>query len=157
MLDFGLAPARPRQPVVIALAGAVLGAKRDQIEILLVRHVQLDPLRRLAGVTGAPGSAVHLAQNVLGHRAVVLDLDLLEHQISESEFLGQQIYDLVIVLALEAWGNDLFAPLHGAVGRHARSRRLELCAHWQEINAVLAPTLYSKGCPCGRMRICDDQ
>ena len=117
MPDLRRAPARPRQTVVVAAdLRIVLGrAQRHQIELLLVPHVRLQPLRRLAGVAGAPASAIYFAQDVLGHRTVAFDLDVLEHQVGEAELLGHQIQNLIVVLGLEARRNDRLAPLH-AIG-----------------------------------------
>ena len=122
MLELRRAPARPRQAVIVALGRAVLRPQRDQVEVLLVRHVQLQALRRLAAIAGRPAAAVDLAQDVLGHRHVVLDLDVLEHPVGEAELLGQQIHDLVVVLGLEDRLDDLLAPLQRAVRRRARAR-----------------------------------
>jgi hypothetical protein len=45
MLELGTAPARPRQAVVVALGRTVGCPQRNQFEVLLVRHVELEPLR----------------------------------------------------------------------------------------------------------------
>ena len=101
MFELRFAPARPRQSVVIALAWAFGGAQRNQIEILLVRHVQLDALGRLAGIAGTPAAAVYLAQNVFGNGPIAFDGDVLEHRVGEAELLRHEIDDLVVVLGLE--------------------------------------------------------
>jgi len=100
--------------------------------------VRLEALRRLAAVAGGPAAAVDLAQDVLRHGPVVLDLDVLEHQVGKAKLLRQTVQDLVIVLRLEDGLDDLLAPLDRAVGGRARARSLELRADGQEIGAVLA-------------------
>ena len=104
--------------------GPVVGPLREHVEVVLVRHVRLQALRRLAAVAGRPAAAVDLAQDVLGHGQIVLDLDVLEHLVGEAELLGQEIHDLVVVLRFEDRLDDLLAPLDRAVGRRARARRV---------------------------------
>ena len=159
MPDLRRAPARPGQTVEVAAnLRIVLGrAQRHQIELVLVLHVRLQPLRRLAGVAGAPASAIHFAQDVLGHRTVAFDLDVLEHLVGEAELLGHQIKNLIVVLGLEAWRDDRLAPLQRAVGRNARAGSFELGAYRQQIHVVLAPGRHRKRGPGGGMRIGDDQ
>ena len=117
MLELGRAPARPRQAVIVALArDRSWRACVTHVEVLLVRHVQLQPLRRLAAIAGGPAAAIDLAQQSSGSGTIVLDLDVLEHLVGEAELLGQQIHDLDIVLRLEDRLDDLLAPLQRAVG-----------------------------------------
>src|SRR5215813_12612362 len=66
MLEFGRSPARPRQAVIIAFSRTVLGPQGDELEVLLVGHVELEALRRLAAIAGRPAAAIDLAQDVLG-------------------------------------------------------------------------------------------
>src|SRR6516225_9129761 len=126
MLEFGCAPARPGEAVVVAFTLTILCAQRDEIEVLLVRHVQLEPLRRLTAVAGRPSAAIDFAQDVLGDGPVALDLDVLEHRLGKAEPLREQINSLVIVLRLEDRLDDLLAPLQRAVGGSARAGSLEL-------------------------------
>ena len=79
MPELRRAPARPRQAVIVTLVRPGRGLLGEHVEVFLVRHVRLQPLRRLAAVAGRPAAAVDLAQKVLGRRHVVLDLDVLEH------------------------------------------------------------------------------
>src|SRR6185436_6090550 len=61
------APAWPRQAVIVAadLRQVLRRAQRHQVELVLVLHVRLEALRRLAAVAGRPAAAVDLAQEVL--------------------------------------------------------------------------------------------
>ena len=138
MLELRRAPARPRQAVVVALVRAGRGLLREHVEVVLVRHVRLQALRRLAAVAGRPAAAVDLAQDVLGHRQVVLDLDVLEHLVGEAELLGEEIHHLVVVLRLEDRLDDLLAPLDRAVGRRARAVGLVAGRDRQQVGVVLA-------------------
>ena len=126
MLVLRRAPARPRQAVVVAVARAAVGLERHRVEGVLVLHVQLQALRRLARVADRQRAAVELARHVLRqHAALVVDLDVLEHLLLEAELLGEQIHDLVIGLGLEERPEDLLAPLQRAVRRGERAVRLE--------------------------------
>ena len=71
MLELRRAPARPRQPVVVALVRAGRGLLGEHVEVFLVRHVRLQPLRRLAAVAGGEAAAVDLAEQVFRRRQVV--------------------------------------------------------------------------------------
>ena len=115
MFDLGRAPARPRQAVVVALVRALRRPLGEHVEVGLVRHMRLDALRRLAAVAGRPAAAIHFAENVLGDRQVVLDLDVLEHLVGKAALLGDAVHDLEIVLGFENRLDDLFAPLHRAI------------------------------------------
>ena len=64
MLELRRAPARPRQAVVVALVRAGRGLLGEHVEVFLVRHVRLQPLRRLAAVAGREAAAVDLAEQV---------------------------------------------------------------------------------------------
>ena len=70
MPDLRRAPARPRQAVIVAadLGLVGLGAQRHQVELVLVLHVRLQPLRRLAGIAGRESAAVDFAQQRLPAR-----------------------------------------------------------------------------------------
>ena len=154
MFELRRPPARPRQAVIVALGRTILRPQGDEVEVLLVRHVQLEPLWRLAAVTGRPAAAIDLAQDVLRDRPITLDLDVLEHQIGEAKPLRQEIHGLVVVFGLEDRLDDLLAPLQRAVRRRARARGLELRADRQEVGVVLALGEHGPG---GRMRIADDE
>src|SRR5690242_12494761 len=95
MPELRRAPARPRQAVIVAADfRRVLGrAQRYQIELRLVAHMRLQSLRRLATIAGRPSAAVDLTQDIFRKRLVVLDLDVLEHAVSEAELLGEEIQD----------------------------------------------------------------
>jgi hypothetical protein len=60
--------------------------------------MRLQAFRRLTAIAGGPAAAVDLAQDVIGQRLAVLDLDVLEHLVGEAEFLGQQIEDFTVAL-----------------------------------------------------------
>ena len=113
MPDLRRAPAWPWQAIIVAadLGLVGLGAQRHQVELALVLHVRLQPLRRLAGVAGREAAAVDFAQQVFGRGMLVLDLDILEHLVGEAEFLGKPVDDLVVVLRFEDRLDDLLAPL----------------------------------------------
>ena len=85
---------------------------------------------------------------------VVLDLDVLEHLVGKTEFLGKAVDDLEIVFRLEDRLDHLFAPLDRAVRCRARTRGFELRADRQQIGAVLALAVNGKR---GRMRITHHQ
>ena len=113
MPDLGLSPTRPGQPVIVAtdLRIVLRRPEADQVEFRLVLHMCLEALRRLTAITGRPASAIDLAQQIGRIRPVVLDLDVLEHLVGKAELLGEEIHDLVVVLRLEGWFDDLLAPL----------------------------------------------
>src|SRR5664280_1324264 len=116
MLELRRAPTRPWQAVVVAGVWTGRGLLRAHVEVFLVGHVRLQALRRLAAVAGGPAAAVDLAKDVFRHRQIVLDLDVLEHQLGEAEFLGEEIHHLIVVLRFEDRLDDLLAPLERAIG-----------------------------------------
>ena len=111
MSECGRSPTRPWQAVVVALVRPGRGPLRAHIEVGLVGHVRLQPLGRLAAVAGRPAAAIDFAEDILRHRHIVLDLDVLEHQVGEAELLGEEIHHLVVVFGLEDRLDDLLAPL----------------------------------------------
>ena len=155
MLELRRAPARPGQAVIVALVRTGRGLLREHVEVFLVRHVRLQPLRRLAAVAGGEAAAIDLAQNVLGRRQVVRHLDVLEHQVGEAKLLGEEIHHLVVVLRLEDRLDDLLAPLERAIGRRARAVGLVAGRNRQEVGAVLA--LRRQHRPGRGMRVGDHQ
>ena len=157
MFDLGRAPARPRQSVVVAFVRTGRGALSEHVEVGLMRHVRLEPLRRLTAVAGRETAAVHFAQNILGDRQIVLDLDVLEHLIGEAELLGHQVDDFKIVLRFEDRLDDLLAPLQCSVRGDARAAAFELRGDRQEIHVVLAAGLHGERSPGRGVRIADDQ
>ena len=159
MTDFRLAPARPRQSVIIAAdLRIVLGrAHRHKVELVLVLHMRFQALRRLTAIAGRPTPAVHLAQHILRHRPVALDSYVLEHPVGEAELLREQVNDLIVVLLLEARLDDLLAPLDRPVGSDARAGSLELRADRQEIGVVLTSRLHRERRPGRRVRIGDHE
>jgi hypothetical protein len=98
---------------------------------VLVPHVRLKALGRLAAIAGTPATAIYFSQNVFGDWTVAFDLDVLEHELGKAELLGHQIKNLIVVLGLKARLDDLFAPLHGTTGSNARPGSFELCAYRQ--------------------------
>src|SRR5262249_46371846 len=68
MFDLGRAPAGPWQSVIVALTRPRRSQHGEEVEILLVRHVELEALRRLSAVAGRPAAAVHFAKDVLRDR-----------------------------------------------------------------------------------------
>src|SRR6185312_8744456 len=98
MPEFRCAPTWPRQAVDVALARPVGSPQRLDVEVLLIGHMQLQPLRRLAAVACGPSAAIDLAQDVLGRDGAVLDLDALEHPIREAELAREQVHGVVVVL-----------------------------------------------------------
>src|SRR3546814_12788993 len=101
--DFGLAPARPGHAVVVAadLRRVLRRPKGNDIELVLMLHMRLEALRRLAAITGRPAAAIDLPQKILGARHVVLDLDVLEQRVGEAELLRQEVYYFVVGLRLK--------------------------------------------------------
>src|SRR3546814_2738828 len=124
MADFGLAPARPGQAVVVAadLRRVLRRPKGNDIELVLMLHMRLEALRRLAAITGRPAAAIDLPQKILGARHVVLDLDVLEQRVGEAELLRQEVYYFVVGLRLKDRLHDLLPPLEGAVRGRAIGR-----------------------------------
>eukprot|EP01136_Pigoraptor_vietnamica_P020217 Opistho-1_new@68782 len=155
MLEVRRAPARPRQAVIVTLVRPRRGLLGEHVEVFLVRHMRLQPLRRLAAVTGGPAAAVDLAGDILDDRQIVLDLDVLEQRVGKAELLGEEIHHLVVVLGLEDRLDDPLAPLDGAVGRGARAVGLVAGGDRQQVGVVLACRRQRR--PCGRMRVGDDQ
>ena len=78
MLVFRRAPARPRQAVVVALVRTADCLLRQHVEVFLVRHVRLQPLRRLTAVAGGPAAAVDLGAE-LHPREKVIDIEPLQN------------------------------------------------------------------------------
>ena len=89
MPDFGRAPARPGQAVIVTADFRIVLRRPHghQIELGLVLHVRLEAFRRLTAIAGRPAAAVHLAKHILCFRQIVLDLDVFEHLVGESELL----------------------------------------------------------------------
>src|SRR6516164_5178865 len=98
VLDLGLTPARPGQTVIIALVRAGPRTLREHVEIGLMGHMRLEPLRRLAAIAEREAATIHLAKNVLCRGQVVLHVNVLEHLIGEAKLLGHQVYDFETVL-----------------------------------------------------------
>ena len=117
--------------------------------------MRLQTLRRLAAVAGRETAAVDLAENVLGNRQIVLDLDVLEHRVGKTELLGQEVHDLEVVLRFEDRLDDLLAPLDRPVGRGARAVGFVAGGDRQQISAVLA--LRRQRRPGCRMRIANHE
>src|SRR3569623_3076641 len=113
MFDLGSAPARPRQAVIVPTYIRIVlrRARSHQSELVLVLHMRLQALGRLAAVTGGPATANDFAQNVFRRRQIVLDLDVLEQLVSEAELLGDEIHNFEIILHLEDRFYDLLVPL----------------------------------------------
>ena len=118
MPEFRRAPARPWQTVIVAADIGQVGrsAQRYQVELVLVLHMRLEALRRLTAIAGGPSATIDFAQHVFCDRQIVLDLDVLEHQISEAELFREEIHHFEIVFQFENRLDDLFAPLDRAVG-----------------------------------------
>ncbi len=68
---------------------------------MLIAHVSLEPLGRLAAINRRPPAPIDLAQDVLGRHVAVLDLDVLEHLLGEAELPGEHIHRVVVVLRFE--------------------------------------------------------
>ena len=65
MPHLGGAPAGPRHTVILAVRRSAHGLQRCLVERVLVGHVQLEPLRRLAGIADGPHARVDLEGDVL--------------------------------------------------------------------------------------------
>ena len=154
--EFRRSPAWPRQAVIIAADfGIVLRCPQgDQVELRLVLHVGFEALRRLTAISGRPPAAIDLAQNVLGRYRTVLHLDVLEHHVGETEFAGEHVHRVVVVLGFEDGVHDFLAPLQRAVRCGARAIHLETGAGRQKIDAILAIREHR---PCSGIGIADDQ
>src|SRR4051794_33439657 len=113
MTNFRLAPARPRQSVVISTYFRIVGRRteRHDVELGLIAHMRFQALRRLAAIPGGPTSAIYLAEDVFCRRYIVLDTDVLEHLVGKAEFPGEKVGSFVVRLGLERRRDDLFAPL----------------------------------------------
>mmetsp|Transcript_29686 Transcript_29686/g.58842 ORF Transcript_29686/g.58842 Transcript_29686/m.58842 type:complete len:626 (+) Transcript_29686:852-2729(+) len=138
VIHLGRAPAGPWQTVVIAIRRTTHRLQRGAVERVLVRHVLLDPLGRLAGVTHRPHAAIDLAQCVFDVRGqtILFQLDVAEDAIMEAKLLREKRDDLMIGLGLEKGINDLFTPLDGPVRRRDRATRFELGTSRQQIDTI---------------------
>ena len=74
---------------------ARLAPQRGQVEGGLVRHVQLEAFRRLAGVADRPGAAVDLAQRVL-HRRLLAALALHQADVLLAVLLAEELVGLLL-------------------------------------------------------------
>ncbi|EFO30421.1 hypothetical protein TRICHSKD4_4012 [Roseibium sp. TrichSKD4] len=131
-------PARPRHTVVFSVARSTTRLKRCAVERVLVFHMLLEALRRLAGVADGPHAAVEFTGRVFNARNGALDRNVLEHLNFETELLRKQISNFVISLRFKQRIDDLLAPLDGAVGRSHGPEGFELGRRRQQIDAVLA-------------------
>ena len=154
MAQFRSAPARPGQAVIVSadVRQILRGAKRHDVELVLVFHVRFQPFGRLPAISGRPATAIDLAQNILRRRDAILDPDVLEHQIGEAETRSQQVNGLVVALGFERRLHDLLAPLQRTVGSGARAVHFERAANRQQVGIVLAGIERRES---GRMRIGD--
>jgi hypothetical protein len=98
-----------------------LALQRGLVEGVLVGHVQLEPLRRLAGVADGPHAAVELAGDVFDVRLVAFDRDVLEHLGRQAELLREQY--------MISWS-----------GFDSNSGSITFSRHWSErLDAVTEP------------------
>ena len=136
MTHFRRAPAGPGQTVVFAVARPADRLQGGAVEGVLVGHLPLQPLWRLARIADGPHAAVYLAQSVLDRGLLINNCDVLEHLLGKAELLGEAIDDFVIGTRLKQWLDHLLAPLEGAVGGGHRAIGLELRRSRQQIDAV---------------------
>ena len=78
---------------------------------MLVLHVRLHPLRRLAGITDRPHTLVEFAGNVFDQRLITIHRDVPEHAVSKSELLGELVDDGVVRQRVKGWLDDFLTPL----------------------------------------------
>ena len=115
MTHFGRAPARPRKTVVVTINLTTNSLQRCLVEDVLVRHVRLHALRRLAGVADRPHALVEFAGHVFDQRLIIVHRDVAEHAVSKAQLLGELIDDGVVRQRVEGRLDDLFTPLQRAV------------------------------------------
>ena len=116
--------------------------------------MQLEAIRRLAGVADRPHALVELEGDFFNHRLVVDDLDVLEHLLVEAELLGEQVHDFLIGLGLEEGLEHLFAPLERAVRGGDGTDRLVLSRCRQHVGVVSAVVHDRRR---SRVRVYDDE
>jgi hypothetical protein len=83
----------------VASAGPI--TESDEIKLVLIAHVSLEPLGGLAAINRRPPAPIDLAQDALGRHVAVLDLDVLEHLLGEAELPGEHVHRVVVVLRFE--------------------------------------------------------
>ena len=103
---------------------------------MLVFHVCFQTLRRLTGVSDRPHALVEFAGHVFDQRLVSVHLDVPEHAVGKSEFLGELVHDYVVRQRVEGRLDNLFTPLQRPVGRSYGTVGFVLCRSRQKINTV---------------------
>ena len=137
MLHFGSAPAWPWHTVIVPIGGTTHGLQRRPVERVLVCHVQLDPLGRLAGIADCPHPGIELPRDAFDVRRIrVVHLDVAEEAVRPAELVGEHADDFMVSLGLEQRINHLVAPLERPVGRRDRAISLELGTGRQQINTI---------------------
>ena len=142
MFELRRAPARPRKAVIIARHHARIRRRpqRHQVELVLVRHMRLQPLRTLTGVAGGPSAAVDLLKDGFRrrlHRELALHhLVGFEHFLAEAQLLGQAVDHRIVVVALEDRLDHFLAPLDRTVGGRTAAVAFELRRDRQKIGVI---------------------
>ncbi len=155
VVELGRPPARPGQAVVIAVGGTAQRPQRRLVEGVLVGHVELHPLGRLAGIADRPHAAVELARDVLDDGSPFSSRAMLRNiRSAEAELVGEHRHDGVVGQALEQRLDHLLAPLQRAVRRGHRAIGLELRRRRQQVNAV-GPVMHDRA--DGRIGVDDDE
>src|SRR5690606_19554863 len=168
MLEFGVAPARPGQPEVIAgkvIARfgvfAALGAQGLDVEHMHVAHVRLQALGALTRVADGPDAPVDFTQHVFDHGLVhaldLLHFVVLDELLSEAQLFGQLVHDHVVGAAFPQRLDDTLAPLQRAVRRGTGAAGFELRGRRQQINRPVGVEVFGLarhgGHGCGGRRI----
>ena len=136
MPHFRGSPARPRHAVVLAVARTAQRLQGGRVERVLVLHVLLDPLRRLARVADGPHAAIDLACNVLDNGFVAIQGDVAEEAVGKAELLREHCHDGLIGQTIEGRLEHLVTPLNRSVRRGNGPVGFELRRRRQEIRSV---------------------
>ena len=137
MLVLRVAPCWPWQAVIVAQNRFRHALERDGVKLVLVLHMQLEPLWALAGIADRPSALVDLAQHILCNGLFVLHIDMLEHFVCKPKGFGQQVGNLVIRLRLEQRIEYLVTPLQRPARVRHRSVDFSGRGCGQQVHVVL--------------------
>ena len=96
MPHLGGTPARPRQPIVLAITRAAFSLERSDVEGAPVGLLLLHPLWALPRVADRPHTAIKLTGNIFDQWLVILNFDVLGELRAKLEFASQFVHDGVI-------------------------------------------------------------
>ena len=96
MAHFRCAPTRPWQTIIVAISRATDRLKRCAVKGMLVFHVQLEALRRLAGIANRLHPAVELTCHIFDQWLITIHGDVPEHPISKAQLFRELIDDSMV-------------------------------------------------------------